>query len=85
MPPEPPQKRAEEVGLVRKPEHNKSRGFESLKQPERPKAKNEEVMVQKATPAQAKAEALKPKLDRIPVRKEGKIARKSPRGQARPL
>lgn len=87
MPPEPPQLRAEEVGLVRKPNRpERSRGFE-LKQPERAEKKEEEreEKIEKVTPAEAKAAAVRPNLDRVPVRQKGKIARKAPRGQARPL
>jgi len=86
MPPEPPQQRAEELGLVRRP--NKPihrRGFE-LPQPERAEKKEEkEEKIEKVTPAQAKAAAVRPNLDRAPVRQKGKIQRKAPRGQARPL
>lgn len=87
MPPEPPQKRAEEVGLAHKPNRpERRRGFE-LKQPERAEKKEEEKeeKVEKVTPAEAKAAAVRPNLDRTPVRQKGKIARKAARGQARPL
>ena len=86
MPPEPPQKRAEEVGLVRKPHRQeRNKGFE-LPQPQRAEKEEEkEEKVEKVTPAEAKAAAVRPNLDRTPVRRKGKIARKAPRGQARPL
>jgi hypothetical protein len=86
MPPEPPQKRAEEVGLVRKPHRQeRNKGFE-LPQPQRAEKEEEkEEKVEKVTPAEAKAAAVRPNLDRAPVRQKGKIARKAPRGQARPL
>lgn len=87
MPPEPPQLPASEVGQARKPnkpEHKKPNGFE-MKQPEREEPKEEKKELEKVTPAQAKAEAIRPKLDRAPVRREGKTIRKAPKGQARPL
>jgi hypothetical protein len=86
MPPEPPQKRAEEVGLVRKPHRQeRNKGFE-LPQPQRVEREEEkEEKVEEVTPAEAKAAAVRPNLDRLPVRQKGKIQRKAPRGQARPL
>lgn len=83
MPPEPPQLRAEEVGQGFKPKREKSRRPE-LKQPERKEKKKEEV-VEVKTPAENRAEAMRPKLDRPVVVREGKIARRTPKGQARPL
>lgn len=85
MPPEPPQKRAEELEdavVVKKPTRNK--GFEQLKQPQKKKPEPEKTVV-KATPEEAKAEALRPKLDRPQIRQGGKIVRKGPKGQARPI
>lgn len=85
MPPEPPQLRAEEIGQSQEVAKRKSKkeGF-AIKQP----VKKKEVKVdevRKVTPEEAKAEALRPRLDRPQVRREGKIARKVPKGQARPL
>ena len=87
MPPEPPQLRAEEVGLVRKPHRQeRNKGFE-LPQPSRAEKKEEkeEEKIEEVTPAEAKAAAVRPNLDRAPVTQKGKIQRKAPRGQARPL
>ena len=87
MPPEPPQKRAEEVGASHnKPTHKRGRGFNQpeLKQPEKPK-EVEEVKVEKVSPEAAKAAAIKPNIERATQVQKGKIARKASRGRARPL
>jgi hypothetical protein len=89
MPPEPPQKRAEEVGAEyrpNRPQQHKGRGFNQpeLKQPEKPKVV-EEVKVEKVSPEVAKAEAIKPNIERAVQTQKGKIVRKASRGRARPL
>ena len=82
MPPEPPQLRAEDVGQeqVQEKRTKKKEGF-SFKQPERKKEEPKPVV----TPAEAKAEALKPRLDRPNVIQEGKIRSKAPKGTPRPI
>ena len=87
MPPEPPQKRAEEIGLKsHRPDPKKRSGFGELKQPERPKAKKEEKEEVKAvSPETAKAEAIRPNVEKPKQTMRGKIARKAPKGAARPL
>ena len=88
MPPEPVQLRADELKdhVDNRAKRRKSKqGFSELKQPEKQKEETEVEVVAKATPEQAKAEAIKPRIDRQPVVKEGKIARRTPRGAARPL
>ena len=87
MPPEPPQKRAEEVGAAHaKPTPKKGRGFNQpeIKQPAKPKVV-EEAKVEKVSPEAAKAEAIKPNIERAVQTQKGKIARKASRGRARPL
>ena len=88
MPPEPPQKRAEEVGAVHRPNKptKKNRGFDypELKQPAKPK-QVEEAAVEKVSPEAAKAEAIRPNIQRSVRTEKGKIARKAARGRARPL
>ena len=88
MPPEPPQKRAEEVGAAHRPNkpQHKGRGFNQpeIKQPEKPKVV-EEAKVEKVSPEAAKAEAIKPNIERAVQTQRGKIARKASRGRARPL
>jgi hypothetical protein len=85
MPPEPPQLPASEVGQSRKHHRSEKKpsGFE-LRQPEREEPKEEKELAP-VTPEQARAEALRPRLDRAPVRREGKTVRKAPKGQARPI
>ncbi len=86
MPPEPVQLRADELENHvdnRSKKRKSKQGFSELKQPV--KNKEEVVEVDKVTPAQAKAEAIKPRIDRKPLVKEGKIARRTPRGAAKPL
>lgn len=82
VPPEPPQKRAEELGetLRREKRENRRRGFE-LKQP--PK-KEEEKEIKQASPEEAKAAAVK-LAPRVPVQEKGKINKKKPKGRVRPL
>ena len=87
MPPEPAQLRADElenhVDNRSKKRRNKQ-GYSELKQPRKKKEEVEEA-IDKVTPEQAKAEAMRPRIDRKPLMKEGKIARRTPRGAAKPL
>jgi len=87
MPPEPAQLRADELtnhvdnrSKKRKDKH----GFSDLEQPVQKKEEKEEI-IEKATPEQAKVEALKPRIDRKSLAREGKIVRRTPRGAAKPL
>ena len=87
MPPEPVQLRADELENYidnRSKKRRNRQGHSELKQPEK---KKEDVVdaIDKVTPEQAKAEAMKPRIDRKPLVKEGKIARRAPRGVAKPL
>ena len=87
-PVEPPQPRAEEIGVgfgSNKPqERKKTRSFHpTIEQPAKPVAKEEEAP--KVSPETAKAEAVKPNIDRAPNTSKGKITRRSPRGTARPI
>jgi hypothetical protein len=87
MPPEPPQKRADELeGYVDTRAKRKTKsGFKDLEQPKPNKEVKKEEEVKKVTPAEAQAEAMKPRIDRPSVLREGKIARRTPKGAARPL
>jgi len=87
MPPEPPQKRAEELGLKNHAaDRKKKNGFAELKQPERHQPKKEESKVVKPVSKEtAKAEAIRPNIEKPKKTVKGKIARKAPKGAARPL
>ena len=88
MPPEPPQKRAEELEDHvdnRAKKRISRKGSSQMSQPVRKKKDEEGADIEKASPEKAKAEAIKPNIDRPKVTREGKIARKTPKGIARPL
>jgi len=88
MPPEPPQKKASELEDHvdnRAKKRTSRKGSSEMSQPTRKKKPEEGVEIEKATPEKVKAEAIKPNIDRPKVIRGGKIARKTPKGIARPL
>lgn len=87
MPPEPAQLRADELENHvdnRSKKRKSKQGYYELKQPEKKKEVEVEA-IDKVTPEQAKAEAMRPRIDRATLVREGKIARRTPRGVAKPL